>query len=410
MSSAKKKRGFKKLILLLLTGGIIAGGALFYINSSKEPQLKFLTALVSRGGMRSVILATGKVQAVSMISVGTQISGTLKELYVDYNSVVKEGQIIAVIDPAIQEAELNQAVASLRSIEADTAEAAANARHAEQKVRRSRELYGRDLIARSELDADEAALLAANARLNSSNARVAAQRASIVRAELQLEYTRIYSPVDGVVVTKNVNVGQTVAASFNTPTIAEIAEDLSRMQVEVNIDEADIGNVREGQIVEFNVDAFPERKFEGTVTQIRLSPTSENNVISYKAIVSFHNEQRADGQNLIPGMTANVVLIVDEKKDVVMVPNAALRFKPVTEKVSAPQAAGGFGRPSNVDSEQGQEQKSPKKPTVYRLDGGEPVAIEVERGITDGVNTEIVSGLEPGIEIITGIDLPRETG
>jgi HlyD family secretion protein len=341
-----------------------------------------------------------------MVSVGTQISGTLKELYVDYNSVVKKGQLIALIDPAMQEADLEQAKASLASLRADLAEANVNRRLAEQNARRSRELYGRDLIARSSLEADESALSAAGARIESSRARIAQQEASVKRAELQLGFTRIYSPVDGVVVTKNVSAGQTVAASFNTPTIAEIAEDLAVMQVEVSIDEADIGSVFQGQRVEFGVDAYADRRFEGSVTQVRLSPASENNVISYKAIVSFRNEQVQD-RNLIPGMTANVTLIVEEKDDVVLVPNSALRFRPVGAGASAsamPRGGPGMRRPAD----NGEDAPAARKPTVYRLEGDTPVAVEVGRGITDGANTEIISGLEPGTEVIVGVDVPGD--
>ncbi|MDR3353429.1 MAG: efflux RND transporter periplasmic adaptor subunit [Synergistaceae bacterium] len=407
----KKGKALRRILIFLVLAGLLSGGAWLYVDSSKEPPIEYITAAAKRGDMRSVILATGKVQAVSMISVGTQISGTLKELYVDYNSVVRKGQLIAIIDPEPHEAGLEQARASLLAIEADVAEAEANLKHSRDKLRRSQELYSKDLIARSELDADETSLQTSKARLSSARARVTAQLAAVKNAKLQLDYTRIYSPVDGVVVTKNVNVGQTVAASFNTPTIAEIAEDLSRMQVEVNIDEADIGSVSKGQAVEFNVDAFPERKFSGTVTQIRLSPTTENNVISYKAIVSFLNEQ-IEGHNLIPGMTANVTLIVEEKAGVVKVPNASLRFRPLTdEKNASTPASGGPGmrrRGGGGGDETAEDEGFSRKPAVYGLKDGVPLKIEVETGITDGKDTEITSGLEPGTEIIIGIDIPIE--
>jgi HlyD family secretion protein len=307
---------------------------------------------------------------------------------------------------------LEQAEASLLALRADVAEAEANLKYSRDKARRSRELYSRDLIARSELDVDETSLQTTNARLSSAKARVTAQMAAVKNARLQLDYTRIYSPVDGVVVTKNVSIGQTVAASVNTPTIAEIAEDLSRMQVEVNIDEADIGSVREDQDVEFNVDAFPEREFRGKVTQIRLSPTTENNVISYKAIVSFLNEQ-VEGHNLIPGMTANVTLIVEEKTDVVKIPNAALRFRPLSSagaSSSTPSMGGGPGmrRRGGGGNEPAAEETGPRKPAVYRLNEGIPDRMEVETGVTDGVDTEIVSGLDAGTEIIVGIDIPSD--
>ena len=387
----KKIRSF---LLFLAIAGVLGGGIWYFLQSRREPPIRFITAPVLRGDMRSAILATGKVQPVSLVSVGTQISGTLKELYVDYNSTVKKGQLIALIDPASQEAELDQAQAGLRSLKADLAEAEANLAYARQNAGRTRELYARNLIARSQLDVDETGVLTAEARRTSIEARIAQQEASVRRAELQLSYTRISSPVDGVVVTKNVDVGQTVAASFNTPTIAEIAEDLSRMQVEVNIDEADIGSVSDGQRVEFAVDAFPERHFSGSVTQIRLSPTTENNVISYTAVVSFENEQVA-GKNLIPGMTANVTLIVDEKTDILMVPNAALRFRPLPSPGDSP---GDVSSPGTTV----------RGPTLYRLEGGKPQPIAVERGITDGTNTEILSGVEEGAEVVVGIDIPRD--
>jgi HlyD family secretion protein len=405
MSPVKNSKLFKKIkgvLIFLLAIAAISGACWYYLQSSKEPPLKFLTAPAGRGDMRSVILATGKVQPVSLISVGTQISGTLKELYVDFNSAVKKGQLIALIDPEPQEAELAQASAALAAAEADVAEARANLGNAARNRRRSKELYEHDLISSADLESNIWNETTAGARLKASLARVEQQRANVRRTKLQLGYTRIYSPVDGVVVTKNVNVGQTVAASFNTPTIAEIAEDLSRMQVEVNIDEADIGSVHEAQRVEFTVDAFPERRFTGEVTQIRLSPTAENNVISYKAIVSFENEQIA-GRNLIPGMTANVTLIVEEKSDVVMAPNAALRFRPLT--AGGLQAEGMPGRQAASVSPD-----APRKgPSLYRLEKNEPVRIDVTTGITDGANTEIVSGVEPGTEVIVGIDVPRDS-
>ena len=405
IKKSKKLKNLKNFLVFLLIIGAIAWGGWRYFNSLREPPIKFLTSSAKRGDMRSVILATGKVQPVSLVSVGTQISGTLKDLYVDYNSTVKKGQLIAIIDPEPQEADLEQASAALAAADADVSEAVANLENAARNLARSKELYENDLISRSDLESNEWNEATARMRLKSSQARVAQQQANVRRAKLQLGYTRIYSPVDGVVVTKNVDVGQTVAASFNTPTIASIAEDLSRMQAEVNIDEADIGSVRHGQKVEFTVDAFPERNFEGYVTQIRLSPATENNVVSYTAIVSFENEQ-IEGQNLIPGMTANVTLVVDEKSDVIMVQNAALRFRPITKQSVVPDA-GGMRR--RGDSQTIVSEDAPRRgSSVYKLDEkGEPFRVEVETGITDGVNTEIVSGIEDGTEVIVGIDIPR---
>ncbi len=400
------KSKVKGLAVLLLVVGAVVGGLWHYVQSTKEPPLKFLTSKAERGDLRSVIIATGTVQPVSMVNVGTQISGTIERLYFDYNSRVKKGQLIAQIDPATQEAQVKQSAAALAALEADVLDAKATLVLAGQDVKRSRELFESDLIARSDLDAAEATFASAKARLSAANAKIVQQQASLEQARLQLSYTHIYSPVDGVVVTKSVEEGQTVAASYNTPTIAEIAEDLSRMQVEVKVDEADIGNVHEGQRAEFNVDAFPERRFAGEVEQIRLSATTENNVTSYVAIVKFENEQR-EGKNLIPGMTANVTLIVAEKKDVVMVPNAALRFRPLDPATASATAQnGGMGRPRSNGN--GERASGPRKPTVYRLEKGKPVKMEVERGITDGTNTEIASGIKEGAEVVTGIEVPKD--
>ncbi|MDR1514694.1 MAG: efflux RND transporter periplasmic adaptor subunit [Synergistaceae bacterium] len=407
-TTKKIVKRLKGILILIFILSAIGFGIKYYFDGTKELPVKYLTAGATRGDLRSVIIATGKVQPVSLVSVGTQVSGTLKELYVDYNSKVKKGQLIALIDPQQQEADLAQASAALAASEADVREARANLLHAEQSLKRSRELFSNDLIARASIETDETNLNTAKARLDSALARVKQQRANTERSKLQLNYTKIHSPVDGVVVTRNVSVGQTVAASFNTPTIAEIAEDLSRMQVEVNIDEADIGNVHEKQKVEFNVDAFPDRAFEGSVTQIRLSPASENNVISYKAIVSFINEQ-VEGRNLIPGMTANVTLIVDEKSDVLMVPNAALRFRPPDTDSSGSAAGGGMmgpGRPSRGGTAVSDDMK--RGPAVYTLSMDKPIKAEVTSGITDGVNTEIVSGIDAGTEVIVGIDIPKD--
>jgi len=396
------RRGAAKIRALAAVFALaaVAAGAVWYFGwSGKEQQVRFITTKAARGDLRAAIIATGTVQPVSMVNVGTQISGTLKSLYFDYNSRVKKGQLIAVIDPATQEAQVRQSEASLAALRADALDAEASLLLARQNAQRNRELYEGKLIAKVDLDTSEASLASAKARLAAANARIVQQQASLEQAKLQLSYAYIYSPVDGVIVKKSVEVGQTVAASYNTPTIAEIAEDLARMQVEVKIDEADIGSVYEGQAAEFNVDAFPERRFEGSVEQIRLSPTVTNNVTSYSAIVAFENEQRA-GQNLIPGMTANVTLIVNEKKDVVMVPNAALRFRPLDP--ASPGAVSGMGEFAAPPA------RGPRKPTVYGLEKDEPVRIEVERGITDGVNTEIISGLEAGTEVITGIEAPGD--
>lgn len=409
MSSGRKAsvRKSKSVFVLLLLAAAIGGGVWLFLRSRAEEPIRFITAKSVRGDLRQTIIATGTIQPVSMVNVGTQISGTIKDLYIDFNSQVKKGQLIAVIDPATLEAQVEASRASLAALRADLLEAEASLRLAERDVVRYRELFKSDLIASADLDSSEASLETSRARVASAKSRVKQQEASLKQTALQLSYTQIYSPVDGVVVTKSVEEGQTVAASYNTPTIAEIAEDLSRMQVEVKVDEADIGGIFNGQRAEFNVDAYPEKHFTGVIEQIRLSPTTENNVTSYVAIVKFENDSQ-NPVNLIPGMTANVTLVVTEKDDVVLVPNAALRFRPVdlNASVTIPQGGGGMGRPRGTSN--GTRSAAASKPAVYRLENGTPVMMEVERGITDGVNTEIISGLDANVDIITGIETPKD--
>jgi Multidrug resistance efflux pump len=220
-------------------------------KQDEKADVAFITAEVVRGDLKSIILSTGKVRAVSTINVGTQISGTVKDIYVDYNSIVKKGQLIALIDPATAETDVQQAQAALLSAQADLMEAEATWSNKKQDLSRSRELFSRELIARADLDAGETAVTTAKARVAAARAVIARQSASLKKSQLLLGYTRIYSPVNGVVISRNVDAGQTVAANFNTPTLVEIAEDLSRMQVEVNVDEADIGKIKKGLKVEF---------------------------------------------------------------------------------------------------------------------------------------------------------------
>lgn len=387
----KAKKTIFALAAILVISGI---AAMFYVKSPEHTRPSYLTGKVKSGDIRSVIMATGKIQPVTLVKVGTQISGTLKELYVDYNSVVKKGQLIAVIDPSVQEADISGAKAALATAEAAAREAGAALAQAEKDACRSRELYRQDIIAKSALEADESRFEQAKARFEAAGTRAAEQRAALLKARLQLGYTKIYSPVGGVVVTKNVDVGQTVAASFNTPTIAEIAEDLSNMQVAVNIDEADIGRVHIGQRAEFTVDAFPDDSFGGEVSQIRISPITENNVTSYTAIVSFEN---SSGQRtvLMPGMTANVTLTVEERLSVLTLPNSALRFRPPVNK-------------KTDKTEKPDEPDEPDKSSVYKLVDGKPLKISVKTGITDGTNTEVIEGLNEGTEVITEAESPED--
>ena len=385
-----------KLILLLLVIAAAAGGA-WYFWGDKKAEIEYRAVAARRTELQSVIQATGTLSAVETVDVGTQISGTIKEIYIDYNSVVKKGQLIAEIDSATQAADVAQAEANLSSAMADMMNSEAILFNAGKKLGRTKELSQRDLIAKADVDADESSYLSAKAQVKASKAKIKQFGASLAKAKINYSYTKIYSPVDGVVVAKNVDRGQTVAASYQTPSIAEIARDLKLMQVEVNVDEADIGGVKEGQKAFFTVDTHPNKQFHGVVTQVRLSPTTANNVVTYTVIVKVANEENL----LMPGMTANVSLIMEERSGVVVVPNSAFRFKPVdpNEKSSEMGPPGNGKRNIAVVA----------SPAVYTLDSKkQPIRVEVKKGITDGENTEIISGINVGDRVITGIIVPKE--
>ena len=393
-----KNGGKLKFAALIAAAAVAAAGGFYFLNT-REGEIQYKTVPVVRSDLRSTIQATGTLNPVETVDVGTQISGTIKELYFDYNSRVKQGQLIAIMDSATQSAEVAQAQATVASAQAAVLNAQAALDVAAKDLARTRELAKRDLIAKADVDADTSTWLKAKANLAAAEAKVAQYRATLEKSRINLNYTRIYSPVDGVVVAKNVEEGQTVAASYQTPSIAEIARDLTQMQVEVNVDEADIGGVHEGQPATFNVDTYPTLNFEGKVTQVRLSPETTDNVVTYTVIVKVQNP---DGK-LLPGMTANVSLILENRDDVLVVPNSAFRFKP-----SNGQSSGEMGPPGPGGGHK-QNVAEVTKPALYTLDKKKkPVKIEVEKGITDGQNTEIISGVDEGERVITGIIVPKE--
>ncbi|GMU44226.1 MAG: efflux RND transporter periplasmic adaptor subunit [Xanthomonadales bacterium PRO6] len=294
----------------------------------------YRTAKLDRGTVAVRISATGTLRALSTVDVGTQVSGQVLEVAVDYNDRVSAGQVIARIDPANFQTRLTQAQADLTSARASRNEAQTALRLAEAELKRKREVAARQLISASELDVAQAARDQASARVGSAQAAVEQRTAAVADAQLDVEYTVIKSPVDGVILLRSVEPGQTVAASFQTPVLFRIAEDLTRMQIDLSIDEADVGQVREGLPVRFTVDAYPNRSFEGTVHQIRLSATAVANVVTYPVVVAVANPDL----KLLPGMTANAEIQIASRSDALRVPNAALRFKP--EGIEAPAAGG----------------------------------------------------------------------
>jgi len=364
----------KVLIIFVLVAAVGAGAYLALKKGNQE--IAFRTERVVRGDIVASVTATGTVNAVTTVLVGTQVSGTIKTLYVDFNSRVKKGQLIAQIDPALFEAQVGQAKANLYSAKANLEKAQATLIDGKRTMARNKELLSRNLIAQSDFDTAETNYETDVAQVSASKAAVAQAEASLKTAETNMEYTRIVSPVDGIVVSRNVDVGQTVAASFQTPTLFNIAQDLTRMQIDTSVAEADIGRVKLGQEVDFTVDAYPDTTFKGKVWQIRIAPITVQNVVTYDVVVLVDNQQL----RLMPGMTANVSVIVAEKKDVLKIPNAALRFRPA-EKAKTKTLEKGSG--------------------VWIIENEKPKRIPVNLGISDGSYTEIVSGgLKEGQDLI----------
>jgi HlyD family secretion protein len=313
---------------------------------------------------------------VTTVLVGTQVSGSIKNIYADFNSPVKKGQLIALIDPAIFEAQVNQAKANLLSAKANLEKTEATLIDAKRTFDRNKQLFSKNLIARSDIDTAETNYETSRAQVTASKAQVAQVEASLRIAETNLRYTRIISPVNGTVVSRNVDIGQTVAASFQTPTLFNIAQDLTKMQIDSSVAEADIGKIKVGQPVEFTVDAYPDSPFHGSVSEIRNAPITVQNVVTYDVVIKVDNPEL----KLKPGMTANVSITISIKKDVLKIPNAALRFKP---------------------AEKGKPAVQQKGSGVWILEQGNPKRIPVSPGISDGNYTELVSGgIKEGQELI----------
>jgi HlyD family secretion protein len=328
------------------------------------------------------------------VTVGSQVSGRISKLYADYNSPVTKGQVLAEIDPSTYQATVEQATA-------DLANAQANLELQQVQYERSAELFTNKLVSGSDYDT-------ALASLHSAEAMVKIKQASLNNAMVNLNYCKIISPVDGVVISRAVELGQTVASSFNTPTIFQIANDLTKMQIDSNVAEADVGGVLEGQAVEFTVDAYPTRTFHGTVTQVRNSPITVNNVVTYDTVISVTN---AD-YKLKPGMTANVAIIVAQREDALKVPNSVLRFRPPDNAEVLTNAVGGVQATNQVVAG-----KAPRKGkgnrgirTVYMLAGDSDAPqlkpIQIRTGITDGIFTEVVEGLQESDKIVASVVQP----
>ena len=380
------------VVLLVLVVAVIFG--VWYRKHRTSTETQYQTVSVSRGELTQVVTATGQLNPVTNVTVGCQISGTISKLYVDYNSPVTNGQVIAQIDPSTYDANVQLA-------SADAASAQAALELAQVNARRASELFDDKLIPQSDYDT-------ALANLHQAEATVMSKHASLNRSKVDLSRCTIYSPVDGIVISRSVDVGQTVAASLSAPTLFTIANDLTHMQIDANVAEADIGGVEIDQKADFTVDAFPYRTFHGKVMQIRNAPITVQNVVTYDTVIEVSNPDL----KLKPGMTANVSIIIANRDDALRIPNAALRFRPPdTSPTNTVAKAAGSGGGGNWRSGGGtgkrprSERAAPR--TVYVLKDKKPEPVQVRTGITDGIHTEVTDGLTEGQEIITSLTAPK---
>lgn len=361
----------KKTLVIVAVAAIAALAVWLLSGGKKEEKITFDTAAVAPANIMNSITATGTIEPVTSVTVGTQVSGIVSKLFVDYNSVVKKGQVIAELDKTNLMSQLNTAKTQLA-----TAQSQLNYQTANYK--RYKTLFEKGLVATDDFD---------NAKLSYTQAKeqVASAKEEVQRAQTNLGYATITSPIDGVVLSKSVEEGQTVAASFSTPELFTIAQDLTNMQVVADVDEADIGDVKEGERVTFTVDAYPDDTFEGEVKQVRQEATTTNNVVTYEVVISAPNADL----KLKPGLTANVTIYTAERKGVLSVPSKALRFTPQKETV---------GKMKIVDV-------ANAKNKVWTIEGNSIVAHKVNIGMTDGTNTQIVGGIAEGTKIVTGLNV-----
>jgi len=370
------------LILIMIAASVWA----YQTWHKPDDSQRYRTQTLSRGDLSQSVTATGTLNPVRVVSVGTQVSGIVKKLYVDFNDEVKQGQILLELDPDLLNAKLQQSQASLNSAKAKLS-------LAQSKTERLRGLFKQGYLSRQELDEAETDLAA-------NLAQYAQIQAQVQSDKVNLENTIIRSPVSGVVINREIDEGQTVAASFQTPTLIKIAQDLSKMQINANFSEADLGKLKEGQAATFRVDAFAQRQFDGQIRQIRLNPTTQQNVVTYDVVINVDNPDLA----LLPGMTAYVDIILEQRNDALLLPNAALRFKPDTS--------------SDKNTATNNDKNKPRKGTgenrgmakVYILEQGQPKEIKVKVGISNGKFTEVLSNeLKEGNAVIVNDSQAKNT-
>lgn len=385
----KKVWWFTTIAAVLVAAG---GTAWFLVSKKKNGGIQYRTAKVERGDVVQTVRATGIVQPIQLVQVGTQVNGPVQKLYVDYNSRVKEGDLVAQIDPTVYEARLAQDEANLSQSRAGVEQAQVRLAQAEKELDRARKLAGREMLSQADLDSATASRDALAAQVTLAKAAVEQANASLRLSRANLSYTTIRSPIAGVVISRNVSEGQTVVASMSAQVLFQIASDLSRIQIEASIPEADIGKIKPGQPVSFTVDAY-DMPFTGRVSLVRMAATTVQNVVTYPVVIEANNP---DGR-LFPGMTATVICETARREGVLRVPNAALRFRPESETKADTQQRG--------DSRTRQRGPRMSKVYVQETPGAAPKAVQVSTGISDGTVTELrdAGSLQDGSDVIAGV-------
>lgn len=428
--------GTKGVIAAVGLVGVAAGVALAWKpweGAASEEPLQFESAAVDKGSITSKVTATGTLSPRNTVQVGAQVSGRIAELMVDFNSPVTKNQVIAKLDTRLLDAQVSQATANLAVANANESQAVADLRQAELTCRRQKQLRAENLNSQAELDASISALASARAQVAARKAQVAQAEASLLQANTNVDFATIHSPVDGVVLSRAVDVGQTVAASLQAPVLFTIAESLESMRIDTNVAEGDVGKIKDGMDARFTVDAYPGKTFPGKVLQVRNAPTTVSGVVTYNAVIEVKNERENGSFLLKPGMTANVTFVAQEQKDVVRVPNSALRFRPSPElkgvlfkRANPERAADGSGKRSGnggpgaggnggggpgaggdkPDADKGEA--NPSQRTVWKITANgiaKPVKITV--GLTDGTVTELTGGeLAPGDQLVVEVKNP----
>lgn len=361
---------------------VVAVSVWAFSGSKRKEQVDFVTEKVAPANIQSSITATGTIEPVTSVTVGTQVSGIVSKLYVDYNSVVKKGQVIAELDKSNLMSQLNSAKANLQQMQANLRKAQEDLAYQHANFNRYKTLYNKGLVSANDFETARLSYQTASQSVSSVRQQVNAAQEEVKRAQTNLGYATITSPIDGIVLSKSVEEGQTVAASFSTPELFTIAQDLTNMQVVANVDEADIGGVKEGERVTFTVDAYPDEIFQGTVKQVRQEATTTNNVVTYEVVISAPNANL----KLKPGLTANVTIFTAERSGVLSVSSKALRYTPTKETVGHMKIVDGGG-----------------KSKVWGIEGNTIKSVPVNIGMTDGTHTQILSGVSRGQVIVTSV-------